>query len=82
MTDSIQDNEKTVSFNVGERLFDVRHSLLDAFPKSILARSASEEWQAVDGTERSIFFDRDGDRFRYCLDYMRDGMGSRSRLLQ
>jgi len=50
----------------------VRRALLDSFPFTILSRSASDEW-LVNAVDKSIFIDRDADRFRYCLDYMRDG---------
>lgn len=61
---------ETVSFNVGGRIFQVRRSLLEGFPNTVLARSVSKEWH--EGGE-PIFIDRDADRFRYCLDFMRDG---------
>jgi len=61
---------ETVSFDVGGRIFKVRRSLLEGFPSTVLARSASDEWHEGD---KPIFIDRDADRFRYCLDFMRDG---------
>ena len=64
--------EETVSFNVGGRIYEVRHSLLDMYPNTILARSASDEWKN-EADSQPIFLDRDSERFRYCLDYMRDG---------
>jgi len=60
----------TVSFNVGGRIFQVRRSLLNGFPSTILVRSASEEWKPESDTP--IFLDRDADQFRYVLDYMRN----------
>ncbi len=36
----------------------------------MLAKSASEQWQ--EDPESEIFIERDGARFRYILDYMRD----------
>ena len=59
-------------FDIGGRVFKVRRALLDSFPSTILARAASEQWQG-DETDKAIFMDRDSERFRYCLDYMRDG---------
>jgi len=66
------DTDHTVLFDIGGRVFKVRRALLDSFPSTILARAASEQWQG-DETDKAIFMDRDSERFRYCLDYMRDG---------
>jgi len=66
-------SEDTVSFNVGGRIFEVRRSLLESFPTTILARSASEEWRKGSNQQKPIFLDRDSDCSWYCLDYMRDG---------
>lgn len=60
-----------VKFNVGGMRYDVAHSLLDAHPESMLARIASEEWEQDEQSE--IFIERDGARFKYCLDVLRDG---------
>ena len=62
---------ETYSFNVGGRIFEVRRSLLESFPQTMLARSASEAWNQQQ--EKPIFIDRDSDLFRYCLNYMRNG---------
>jgi len=61
----------TVRFNVGGKLYEVSRSLIESFPSTMLARMVSETWQ--DDSEATLFIDRDGERFRYCLDYMRDG---------
>ena len=37
----------------------------------MLTRSASKQWQEDPKIE--IFLERDGERFKYCLDYLRDG---------
>jgi hypothetical protein len=42
------------------------------YPKSLLAKTASSPWNQDDSKE--IFIERDGDRFRYVLDYLRDGL--------
>ena len=40
----------------------------------MLARMISELWLGSDeAKDEPIFIERDGERFRYCLDYMRDG---------
>lgn len=67
-------SEDTVSFDIGGRIFRVRRSLLESFPTTIIARSASEEWHKKESDQpKPIFIDRDAGRFRYCLDYMRNG---------
>lgn len=77
-------DSKVVAFNVGGRVYEVRRSLLDSFPNTLLARAASEVWQSSDNdtgeggdtriySVKPISIERDGERFRYCLDYMRDG---------
>jgi hypothetical protein len=67
-------NEKTstVCFDVGGKIYKVSRSLLQAHPDTMLARIASETWQS-DSSSQTIFIDRDNERFRYCLDYLRDG---------
>lgn len=66
------DSERTVSFNVGGQIFVLAQSTLDAFPSTMLARSASKEWRG-DDADKPIFISSDSGRFRYCLDYMRVG---------
>jgi hypothetical protein len=63
----------TVHFNVGGTHYEVSRSLIESFPDTMLARICSETWQKddEDGNE-PIFIDRDSERFRYVLDYMRD----------
>lgn len=71
----------TVLFNIGGQLYRISRSLLNLQPKSMLARSASEHWhsQHCDNNIQScqgmnaIFIDRNGSRFQYVLDYLRDG---------
>jgi potassium voltage-gated channel Shal-related subfamily D protein 1/potassium voltage-gated channel Shal-related subfamily D protein 3/potassium voltage-gated channel Shal-related subfamily D protein len=60
-----------VCFNVGGTLYEVSRSLLEMYPDTMLARSASEQWH-TDPISK-IFLERDGDRFTYVLDYLRDG---------
>mmetsp|Transcript_13886 Transcript_13886/g.19007 ORF Transcript_13886/g.19007 Transcript_13886/m.19007 type:complete len:206 (-) Transcript_13886:396-1013(-) len=62
---------ETCRFNVGGSKYEVSRSLLEQHPNTMLARISSEQWQK--DPEKEIFIDRDGDRFRYCLDYLRDG---------
>jgi hypothetical protein len=68
-----QTKDEVTNFDVGGRIFKVRRSLLNAFPSTMLARSAAEVWQDNDKPDEPIFIDRDSDRFAYVLDYMRDG---------
>ncbi len=58
-------------FNIGGQRYEVSQSLLDKFPTSVLARSASDQWKEEPETE--IFIERDGMRFRHVLDFVRDG---------
>mmetsp|Transcript_17283 Transcript_17283/g.32734 ORF Transcript_17283/g.32734 Transcript_17283/m.32734 type:complete len:235 (-) Transcript_17283:211-915(-) len=60
-----------VTFNVGGTRYQVSRSLLEQFPDSMLSKGASEEWQKDPDSE--IFIDRNGIRFQFVLDYMRDG---------
>ena len=66
----------TVYFDVGGTKYKVSRSLLESFPDTMLARMASEYWTNPrhSGTEANpLFIERDGERFRLVLDYMRDG---------
>jgi hypothetical protein len=66
----MENQSGTVSFNVGGKVYEVSRSLLGSFPrKTLLALKASD----VATLNDPVFIDRDGDRFAYCLDYMRDG---------
>eukprot|EP00980_Cylindrotheca_fusiformis_P015334 scaffold4282_cov112-Cylindrotheca_fusiformis.AAC.17 len=60
----------TVTFNIGGHLYEVSRSLLRQYPDTILAKKAEE---IPYGMSLPIMFDRDGERFRYCLEFMRDG---------
>ena len=62
---------KTVILNVGGTKYEVSRSLLSNHPNTMLARSISEEWQHDPDAE--IFIELDGERFKYCLDYLRHG---------
>lgn len=66
------ESASTVKFNVGGIIYEVRKSLIDEFPSTVLARSVSEEWKKEGTMEDPIFIERDPTRFRFCLDYMRD----------
>jgi hypothetical protein len=67
----MKDMDKTVKFNIGGRPYTVTRSLLDLYPNTMLARSASKHWQ--EDSETEIFIERDGSIFRFVLNYMRDG---------
>ena len=65
---------ETVHFNVGGTKYEVARSLIQRYPNTMLARMISEEWQNSNGSNTNeLFIERDGDRFRYVLDYLRDG---------
>mmetsp|Transcript_267 Transcript_267/g.440 ORF Transcript_267/g.440 Transcript_267/m.440 type:complete len:198 (+) Transcript_267:191-784(+) len=60
----------TILFNIGGHPYRVSKSLLESQPNSMLTRIASKEWHT---DESEIFIDRNGSRFQYVLDYLRDG---------
>lgn len=71
MTSKSNQKVSNVAFDVGGRIYKVSRSLLEANPTTMLCRISSETWQRdPNGT---IFIERDNERFRYCLDYLRDG---------
>jgi len=61
-------------FNVGGTKYEVSRSLMSEHPDTMLARIASETWQK--DPESVVFVGRDGARFGFVLDYMRDGQVS------
>mmetsp|Transcript_30105 Transcript_30105/g.64530 ORF Transcript_30105/g.64530 Transcript_30105/m.64530 type:complete len:223 (-) Transcript_30105:599-1267(-) len=72
----------TVQFDVGGTIYKVSRSLIEQHPDTMLARLASDTWSGSenkivdddeDGNANALFIERDGERFRYCLDFMRDG---------
>lgn len=61
-----------IHFNVGGTLYDVAEdTLLKAEEKTMLANLVSDKWRF--GKQETIFIDRDGERFKYILDWYRDG---------
>ena len=65
-----------VTFNVGGTKYQVSRSLMDQHPDTMLSRMVSDTWQTEeDGAddEEGCFIERNGARFAYVLDYMRDG---------
>ena len=65
------DNTTVIKFDVGGSRYEVAKSLLEAHPGTMLTRMASDQWH--DDSEAEIFIERDGERFKFCLDYLRDG---------
>eukprot|EP00588_Corethron_pennatum_P031673 CAMPEP_0194348702 /NCGR_PEP_ID=MMETSP0171-20130528/106678_1 /TAXON_ID=218684 /ORGANISM="Corethron pennatum, Strain L29A3" /LENGTH=101 /DNA_ID=CAMNT_0039116063 /DNA_START=680 /DNA_END=981 /DNA_ORIENTATION=+ len=61
----------TVIFDVGGKEYKVARTLLDVHPDSMRAKMASKQWNGDD--DKKLFVERDCERFRSCLDYMRDG---------
>ena len=61
---------KVAHFNVGGKQYKVSHSLLEMHPNSLLAQSASKQMQVNPGEE--IYLDRDGNIFKYVLNYLRN----------
>jgi len=64
-------NPTVFKFNVGGTRYEASQSLVNSFPNTLLAKSASKQWNEDPNAE--IFIERDGSRFRYVLDCMRDG---------
>jgi hypothetical protein len=60
-----------VKFNVGGQKFDCARSLLSLYPDTMIAKSASDQWQIDSKSE--IFLERDGTLFQFVLCYLRDG---------
>ena len=73
--------------------YDVARDLLASHPNCLLTRMASEPWEhradridtdawgrvlSAEADEEGIFIERDGGRFRYVLDYLREGRVSPS----
>jgi len=61
-----------IKFNIGGNRYEVSQSLLQSYPDSMLTKSAAEQWHTNPNAE--IFIDRNGSRFQYVLDYLRDGI--------
>jgi len=64
----------TVRLNVGGHKYTISCSTIELYPNSMIARLVSKEWNNDEDTNNDnvVFIDRDGHRFRYVLDYMRD----------
>jgi BTB/POZ domain len=72
-----------IVFDVSGHIFKVRRSVLDTFPDTMLARSASDIWNSnwdsakasnvlVSITKPPIYIDRDSHIFSYVIKYMRE----------
>ncbi len=66
------EKESTVLFNIGGCQYRVSKSLLSMHPDSMLTRSASDLWHSQKD-DSEIYIDRNGLRFQFVLDYLRDG---------
>ena len=75
---------KRFKLNIGGTKYEVSDTLLDGFPESMLRKITSDTWNQNNcddggGNKRrkieagEIFIERDGGRFKYVLDFMRDG---------
>ena len=60
-----------IKFNIGGTRYEISQCLIQSYPDSMLAKSAAMQWYTDPNAE--IYIDRDGARFRYVLDYLRDG---------
>lgn len=68
----MDEKSSTVTFDVGGTIHRVSRTTLMRFPDTMLYVSASERWNKEDCTTDAIYIDRNGERFQYILDYMRD----------
>jgi BTB/POZ domain len=82
-------SNRRVRFNIGGTKYEVSRSVINKFPDSMVSKICSDTWnnnEKEDGDdvdndndddddddEGELFIERDGERFRYVLDYMRDG---------
>ena len=65
-----------VKLNVGGTYYETTLSTINNSPNSMLAKAVSDRWKNEDTNNEPISFDRDcrdGPRFKYVLDYLRDG---------
>ena len=62
---------RVVTFDVGGQAFKVSRAVLEQHPTSMLAQLVAEACH--EDADSPIFIDGDGERFRYCLDYLRHG---------
>ena len=62
-----------VILNVGGTRFEVARRTIDRYPESMLATLISKKWSAKDSS-KAIYIDRDGPRFQFVLDFLRDGV--------
>jgi hypothetical protein len=64
------EKSKVIRLNVGGSHYEVSRFLMEMYPETMLARLVSDEWSGENDQE--VFIDRNGLRFQYVLDYMRD----------
>ena len=66
-----KDLKSTVKLDVGGVLFKVSRTLVEAKESSMIAALVSKRWN--EDAQATIFIDRDGENFRYCLQFLRNG---------
>ena len=67
-----ESNPLTIHFNVGGKHYEVSKSLVEQQADgTMLSRIVSDAWHG--DPNEPVFIDRDGERFGYCLDYLRYG---------
>ena len=64
--------ETFVKLDVGGTCYETTLSTINNSPNSMLAKAVSDRWKKEDNND-PISFDRNGQRFKYVLDYLRDG---------
>jgi len=71
LDESAAESHQRVKFNVGGCVYEITRDILMKEPDTMLARSASKVWQ--NDPNKEIFLNGDRERFRYVLDYLRNG---------
>ena len=69
---SQEESSNNVILNVGGTRYEVARMTLHRYPDSMLATLISKRWTA-NNANRPIFIDRNGSRFQFVLDFLRDG---------
>jgi hypothetical protein len=67
--------DRRVRFNIGGTKYEVSRSVIDQRPHSNLAKICSDTWDKAPKKKKDfeIYIERNGERFQYVLDYLRDG---------
>jgi len=73
MSEDHSNQESRVDMNVGGTMFTVHVDTIMQYPDTMLGSMLSKRWANENETDKEIFLDRDPVRFRYILDFYRNG---------